>query len=109
MTSAAERDLAIRNLDLESNMLRNTRAARRQIEDGTFGQCTHCEEEIGQKRLAAVPWTPFCIRCQEGVDQHVRENAAELDGLLTAGDCRESSGVESKAITTGPFASPPRF
>ena len=33
--------------------------------DGTFGTCTNCGNVIGEKRLAAVPWTPFCIDCQE--------------------------------------------
>ncbi|MCC6391671.1 MAG: TraR/DksA family transcriptional regulator, partial [Bryobacterales bacterium] len=66
---AAERELAIRNLDRESNLLRNVRAALRRIEDETFGTCVHCEEEISPKRLAAVPWSPYCIRCQEMADR----------------------------------------
>jgi DnaK suppressor protein len=41
--NAAERELAIRNLDRESNLLRNVRSALRRIEDGTFGVCVHCE------------------------------------------------------------------
>jgi DnaK suppressor protein len=67
---AAERDLAIRNLDRESNLLRNVRSALRRIEERSFGICVHCEEEISPKRLAAVPWTPFCIRCQEQADRN---------------------------------------
>src|SRR6201989_1049829 len=62
--NAAERELAIRNLDRESNLLRNVRAALRRIDDGSFGVCVHCDEEISPKRLAAVPWAPFCIGCQ---------------------------------------------
>src|ERR1700693_4147817 len=67
---AAERELAIRNLDRESNLLRNVRGALRRIEEGTFGVCLHCEEDISPKRLAAVPWTPFCIQCQEIADRN---------------------------------------
>ena len=67
---AAERELAIRNLDRESNLLRNVRAALRRIDEGTFGVCLHCEEDISPKRLAAVPWTPFCIQCQEMSDRN---------------------------------------
>src|SRR5689334_16022987 len=62
---AAEREPAIRNLDRESNLLRNVRAALRRIDDGSFGTCVHCEEDISPKRLNAVPWSPYCIRCQE--------------------------------------------
>src|SRR5947209_18316376 len=62
---AAERELAIRNLDRESNLLRNVRGALRRIEDGSFGICLHCEEEISPKRIAAVPRASFCIQCQD--------------------------------------------
>src|SRR6201985_2080448 len=57
---ASERELAIRNLDRESNLLRNVRLALRRIDDGTFGVCLHCEEEIRPKRLDAVPRAPYC-------------------------------------------------
>ena len=65
---AAERDLAIRNLNRESDLLRNVRAALRRIQNGSFGICVNCEEEIRPKRLIAVPWAPFCIHCQEQAD-----------------------------------------
>src|ERR1039458_5965489 len=48
---AGERELAIRNLDRESNLLRQVRAALARINDGTYGTCMHCEEEISPKRL----------------------------------------------------------
>ena len=75
---AAERELAIRNLDRESNLLRNVRSALRRIEDGSFGVCMHCEEEISPKRLAAVPWTPLCIQCQEQADRHREEGNEDM-------------------------------
>ena len=80
---AGERELAIRNLDRESNLLRNVRAALRRIEEGSFGVCLHCEEDISPKRLAAVPWTAFCIQCQEIADRSSQgDNADALDDLL---------------------------
>ena len=79
---AGERELAIRNLDRESRMLRNVRAAQGRIADGSYGVCLHCEEDISPKRLIAVPWTPFCIRCQEAADRHEFESAETADSLL---------------------------
>jgi DnaK suppressor protein len=73
---ASERALAVSNLDREYTQLRNARAALRRIEDGSFGTCLECEEDIHPKRLAAVPWTPFCIQCQEALDRN-------LDGMKT--------------------------
>jgi DnaK suppressor protein len=70
---ASERTLAVCNLDREFNQLRNARAAIRRIQDGSFGTCQHCEQDIHPKRLAAVPWAPFCIRCQEAADRNPEE------------------------------------
>jgi len=79
---AGERELAIRNLDRESILLRNVRAALARIADGSFGTCLHCEEEINAKRLNAVPWAPFCIRCQEAADRHEFEAGETIEQLL---------------------------
>jgi DnaK suppressor protein len=80
--NAAERELAIRNLDRESNLLRNVRAALHRIDEGTFGVCLHCEEDISPKRLNAVPWAPYCIQCQEIADRNQEEGNESLDDLL---------------------------
>ncbi|HSU61359.1 MAG TPA: TraR/DksA C4-type zinc finger protein [Bryobacteraceae bacterium] len=79
---ASERELAIRNLDRESNLLRNVRSALRRLEDGSFGTCLHCEEEISPKRLDALPWAPFCIQCQEQADRNRDEGNDTLEDLL---------------------------
>jgi DnaK suppressor protein len=79
---ATERELVIRNLDRDSDLLRNVRGALRFIAESNFGVCVRCEEDISPKRLAAVPWTPFCIRCQEIADRSQGRNADYLDTLL---------------------------
>jgi DnaK suppressor protein len=81
---ASERELAIRNLDRESNLLRNVRAALRRIDDGTFGVCMHCEEDISPKRIAAVPWAPYCIQCQEQADRNREESNEMFDDMLVS-------------------------
>ncbi|HSB14486.1 MAG TPA: TraR/DksA family transcriptional regulator [Bryobacteraceae bacterium] len=79
---AAERELAIRNLDRESHMLRNVKLALRRIADGTFGTCLNCEEPINPKRVEAVPWSAFCIRCQEMADRQAAQGDESLEDLL---------------------------
>ena len=49
-------------------LLRMISAAMQRIEDGTFGDCLNCGQEIGSKRLEAIPWTWYCITCQELID-----------------------------------------
>jgi DnaK suppressor protein len=79
---AAERELAIQNLDRESALLRDLRAALRRIQDGTFGVCMQCESDIPPKRLAAVPWASRCIQCQESADGSAREQTESPDEFL---------------------------
>src|ERR1700681_4850280 len=71
---AGERELAIRNLDRESYLLRQVKGAFARLADGSYGICMHCEEEIKAKRLDAVPWTKYCIKCQEAADRHKFES-----------------------------------
>jgi DnaK suppressor protein len=80
--AAPESVLAVCNLDREFNQLRNARAALRRIQDGSFGTCQQCDQDIHPKRLAAVPWAPFCIRCQEAVDLHPEDGQTPTDDAL---------------------------
>jgi len=70
LIEALDREQSITTSMRATEILRNIRAAFARIEDGTFGECVHCGEAISQKRLAALPWTPNCIRCQERIDEH---------------------------------------
>jgi len=79
---ASERDLAIRNVDRESRLLRDVKAALRRIPDGSFGTCIDCESAISPKRLAAVPWAPRCIQCQDAFDQDEPQGTGYASGTL---------------------------
>lgn len=52
---------------LDMKLLREVQAALRRIEHSTYGVCASCEEPISSKRLDAVPWAKFCVRCQERI------------------------------------------
>ena len=46
-------------------------AARRalaRLQAGAYGTCTDCGAKIGARRLAAVPWTARCVRCQTSLE-----------------------------------------
>jgi DnaK suppressor protein len=81
---ASERELAIRNLDRESNLLRSVRLALRRMADGSFGSCLHCEEEISPKRIAALPWAANCIQCQEIADRNKEDGQETFDDELVS-------------------------
>jgi DnaK suppressor protein len=81
---ASQRALAVSNLDREFSQLRDARAALSRIDEGSFGTCQECDEDIHPKRLAAVPWATYCIRCQEGADGNVEEMWPSRDFLRAA-------------------------
>jgi DnaK suppressor protein len=82
---ASERDMAMRNVDRESSLLRAVKTALRRIHDGSFGTCTECDCAISPKRLAAVPWAPRCIQCQDAFDRQGRAGLESPgDNLLNA-------------------------
>ena len=61
----AERELVIRSINRMSVLLRLAEGALHEMRDGTFGVCAQCRNEIPLKRLRAVPWSPYCVHCQE--------------------------------------------
>jgi DnaK suppressor protein len=79
---ATERDMAIRNVDRDSTLLRDVREAMHGIHEGSFGRCLDCESAISVKRLAAVPWAARCIQCQEAADRDRQEGTESLPATL---------------------------
>ena len=49
-------------------LLNLVEGALKRIHDGTFGECLNCGQEVGAKRLEAIPWVRYCITCQELID-----------------------------------------
>jgi DnaK suppressor protein len=81
---AADRELAVLALDRDSRLLREVRAALVRLETGEYGFCGNCEERIGPKRLSAIPWARYCIRCQEESDGGPREAALTYRAVMRA-------------------------
>ena len=63
--SAYSKELNFSVSDGERGLLMLIEEAFNRIREGNFGTCTNCGNLIGEKRLSAVPWTPYCIDCQE--------------------------------------------
>ena len=63
--SAYSKELNFSLSDTERTLLMQIEEAFNRMKQGSYGTCTNCGATIGEKRLQAVPWTPFCIDCQE--------------------------------------------
>ncbi len=59
----------------DRQLLQMVESALSRIREGSFGECISCGNEINPKRLEAVPWTRYCIACQEKVEQGQLEEA----------------------------------
>ena len=53
----------------KSEEVDNIDAALHKLEDGTYGVCEECGEEIPLKRLEAVPSASYCVFCQNQIDK----------------------------------------
>ncbi len=61
----------------DRQLLQMVETALLRIREGAFGECVSCGEEINAKRLEAVPWTRYCISCQEKLENGQLEEAHE--------------------------------
>jgi len=59
------RELMFSLSDGERVLLLQIEDAIRRIDEGAYGRCNNCGQNIALPRLQAVPWTKFCIDCQE--------------------------------------------
>ena len=53
----------------DRQLLQMVETALQRIREGEFGECVNCGNEINAKRLEAVPWTRYCIECQEKLEK----------------------------------------
>ena len=72
----SDRNLTLRIRDRERKLRLKIEEALARIEDGIFGICEMCEEEISSNRLTARPVTTLCINCKE--DQEDEEDKHHL-------------------------------
>ena len=70
----SDRSFTLRIRDRERKLIGKIKDALERIENGSFGICESCQEEISQKRLKARPVTTLCIECKkkEEDDERIR-------------------------------------
>ncbi len=73
-----QKELLFSQGSVRSAQLRLVRQALARLADGTFGECVRCYQAIGAKRIEALPWTPYCIDCQERIEKGDIEPTASV-------------------------------
>ncbi|MEZ5779958.1 MAG: TraR/DksA family transcriptional regulator [Paracoccaceae bacterium] len=67
MATERESDEVLEDLGQSAQVeVRMIDAALQRIEEGEYGYCTTCGDQIGEERLDLIPATPFCRNCAPG-------------------------------------------
>ena len=62
-------DISLRQLSTHKDTLRKIDEALRKLDEGTYGICEDCGEEISEERLKILPFAIYCTDCQERREQ----------------------------------------
>lgn len=65
----SDRNFELRIRDRERKLIKKMNEALARIDDGTFGICEVCGDEISEKRLMARPVTTLCINCKKAQEE----------------------------------------
>jgi DnaK suppressor protein len=68
-TTNLSKEALFQQRDERQLMVRMIDAALARIQQGIFGVCVACGEDINPRRLDALPWTQYCLRCQRGFEE----------------------------------------
>lgn len=65
-----EQDFTLGLIESNEEVVLQIDAALARIEKGTYGICETCEQPIPEARLEALPWTGFCVKCQQQQERY---------------------------------------
>lgn len=71
-------DISLRRLGSHRKKLLEINEALRKIEEGSYGVCEECGEEIGERRLMVLPSAARCVECQ---DKKEKMESLEIEEL----------------------------
>ena len=96
-------------LENEEELAGEVRAALSRIDDGKFGVCDNCNQDIAQERLQAMPFARHCVVCAESIDRREPSNfnhgrpASPRDTLAPEGEMNENHSALASPLAA--FAS----
>ena len=66
MDAMQQQQMAMAQKQRKEQQRQQIRAALRRIDDGVYGECLNCGEDISYPRLKIKPEAPLCMDCQRG-------------------------------------------
>jgi len=80
-----QEDIEFALIQMKAETLNKVNEALARLEEGAYGNCFECDEEIAKQRLRALPFAVRCRECEEA-----RENAQRRERMMAQ---RQSSGL----------------
>jgi len=76
-SSSYQKEFLFHQSNNDRQLLLMVDTALERIRKGSYGECITCGNEINAKRLQAVPWTRYCISCQEKQEKGLLQEEAD--------------------------------
>lgn len=71
--------VSLRMNGLDYRQLRMVEEALDRLDSGDYGVCLACDEPIAEKRLRALPWARYCVKCEEEIGKEAGTAAGGVD------------------------------
>jgi len=69
--------------DLDRRQLLLVDEALVRVKQGSYGECLMCGDQINPKRLQAIPWARYCVKCQQLAEREELAQNASLRDIAT--------------------------
>ena len=76
-SSSYQKEFLFHQSNTDRQLLLLVDGALDRLRQGSYGECIACGNEINPKRLQAVPWTRYCISCQEKQERGMLQEEAD--------------------------------
>ncbi|MCE5247586.1 MAG: TraR/DksA family transcriptional regulator [Candidatus Polarisedimenticolia bacterium] len=69
--------------DLDRRQLKMVDEALVRVKQGSYGECLMCGEMVNPKRLQAIPWARYCVKCQQLAEREELSQSASVRDLAS--------------------------
>ncbi len=76
--ASSAREYLFERASQQRRLLNRIERALQRVQAGAFGACINCGGEIPHKRLTAMPWTDYCLRCQDERERRTASNPVTI-------------------------------
>ena len=65
-----QQEIVVERLSHKEQRLTQVQAALKRLDEGKYGTCVRCANEINPERLKAIPYAALCVNCQERFERN---------------------------------------